>query len=142
MVSQGLTPCSCAPNLCGDGPTMLGFLVTLPSLPISSLPGVFLLSFLMLTISLAPFPAFFTCCIKCVRWWNCHCRSTKSSKSTEPCCELEINTDKNSLECKWRILAKNSLRAAGTAATTTNKKIPMENSFKEVPLSILFNARK
>jgi hypothetical protein len=34
------------------------------------------------------------------------------------------------------------VRAAGTAATTTNKKIPMENSFKEVPLSILFNARK
>ncbi len=57
VVSQGLSPCSCALNLCGDGPTMLGFLVTLP--------------------------------------------------------------------------AKNSLRAAG-AATTTNKKIPMENSFKEV----------
>jgi hypothetical protein len=34
------------------------------------------------------------------------------------------------------------VRAAGTATTTTNKKIPMENSFKEVPLSILFNARK
>jgi hypothetical protein len=32
--------------------------------------------------------------------------------------------------------AKNSLRAAGTVTTTTNKKIPMENSFKEVLLSI------
>ncbi len=51
MVRQGLTPCSCALNLHGDGPTMLGLLVTLPGLPPSSLPGVFLLSFLMLTIS-------------------------------------------------------------------------------------------
>lgn len=44
--------------------------------------------------------------MKCVRWWNCHSRSMQSSKCTEPCCELEINTDKNSQECKWRILAK------------------------------------
>jgi len=34
------------------------------------------------------------------------------------------------------LLAKNSLRVAGTATTTTNKKIPMENNFKEVLLNI------
>jgi hypothetical protein len=34
------------------------------------------------------------------------------------------------------LLAKNSLKVAGTATTTTNKKIPMENNFKEVLLNI------
>jgi hypothetical protein len=34
------------------------------------------------------------------------------------------------------------LGAAGSAATTTNKKIPMENSFKQIPLEYTLECKK